>query len=474
MQQDEATDDRPSEMTTPKIAPAPGTYPSGTAISIAISEPGAVVYFTLDGSPPSPGSKRYRGPIPLGPETTVNGTMQLRAITVSPGGRRSAVAAADFKRAPGAVIRFHKPAAWSSAFIHYWGTAPDGLSTRWPGQSMSLEEDGWYSFELPGQTSANLVLNDAGGAQTQDLTVDTPDAWFIDGERWERDPARFSGFMFPGGVSKALVLSMDDGPVQDRRLVELLNRHGIRGTFHLNSGRLGEPGHVSPDEVGSLYDGHEVSTHSVSHPYLDSLSRAEITAEVDFDRSVLSLISGGDVRGHAYPFGAYNAEVIEVLREQGIAYARTTSQTRDFRLPGNPLALNPSCHHTAAGELADTFFARPDSELALFFIYGHSWELDAGEPTNSWDYMESLVQRLGGRSDIWYATAVEVADYVRAICAVRPSLVDDCPYNPSGIDLWLCAGQSDVRLPAGGSADGVFQVGKGSWKHWKKVYSYSD
>jgi len=227
--------------------------------------------------------------------------------------------------------------------------------------------------------------------------------------------ARCSDFRFPGGAGKALVLSMDDGPVQDRRLVELLGHHGIRGTFHLNSGRLGRSGYVTPEEVASLYAGHEVSTHSVSHPYLDSLSRAEITAEVGDDRAALSRILGRDVRGHAYPFGACNATVIEILDEIGIAYARTADQARDFRLPDNLLTWNPSCHHSAAGELADAFLALPDHNPALFFIYGHSWELDSGEPTNSWVYMENLAHRLGGRNDIWYATAIEIADFIHTI-----------------------------------------------------------
>ncbi|WP_176722516.1 polysaccharide deacetylase family protein [Candidatus Thiosymbion oneisti] len=236
-----------------------------------------------------------------------------------------------------------------------------------------------------------------------------------------------SNFLFPGGLGKALVLSMDDGPVQDRRLIELLGRHGVRGTFHLSSGCLGRPDHIDPEEVASLYAGHEVSTHSVSHPYLDSLSRTAIAAEVGNDRAALSQLLGRDVRGHAYPFGAHNATVIEVLGELGIAYARTADQTRDFRLPADLLAWNPSCHHSAAGELAEMFLDLPDQHPALFFIYGHSWELDSEEPTNSWAYMEALLQRLGGRSDIWYATAIEVADYVRAIRAVQPARVKNGP-----------------------------------------------
>lgn len=42
--------------------------------------------------------------------------------------------------------------------------------------------------------------------------------------------------MFPDGKKKALTLSYDDGVEQDRRLVEILNRYGIKATFNINSG----------------------------------------------------------------------------------------------------------------------------------------------------------------------------------------------------------------------------------------------
>ena len=46
--------------------------------------------------------------------------------------------------------------------------------------------------------------------------------------------------ILPDGRFKALTLSFDDGRVQDRRLVTLLNRCGIKATFNLNSGEQGE------------------------------------------------------------------------------------------------------------------------------------------------------------------------------------------------------------------------------------------
>ncbi|MEJ0000408.1 MAG: polysaccharide deacetylase family protein [Verrucomicrobiota bacterium] len=77
--------------------------------------------------------------------------------------------------------------------------------------------------------------------------------------------------LFPGGRSKALTLSYDDGVKQDRRLVEIFNRYGLRGTFHLNSSTLGGENHLAGDELAALFRGHEVSAHSVTHPFLDQL-----------------------------------------------------------------------------------------------------------------------------------------------------------------------------------------------------------
>lgn len=74
---------------------------------------------------------------------------------------------------------------------------------------------------------------------------------------------------FPGGVHKAITLSFDDGQIHDRRLVEKFNEYGLKGTFHLNSGTLGKEGFLTREEIRPLFTGHEVSAHTVSHPFLE-------------------------------------------------------------------------------------------------------------------------------------------------------------------------------------------------------------
>ena len=43
-------------------------------------------------------------------------------------------------------------------------------------------------------------------------------------------------YLYPGGLAKAITFSYDDGQVYDRRLIEIFNQAGFKGTFHLNSG----------------------------------------------------------------------------------------------------------------------------------------------------------------------------------------------------------------------------------------------
>ena len=142
------------------------------------------------------------------------------------------------------------------------------------------------------------------------------------------------------GKNKAITFSYDDGVTQDIRLVELFNKYGIKGSFHLNGGLLDEPSGrtVSAEEVATLYAGHEVSAHSLTHPFLERVSTAEVVSEMLEDRHVLEKACGYPVRGMSYPMGTYNDEVLKVLRthDQGDAQAGSAEQ-----LPGMAPHLPP-------------------------------------------------------------------------------------------------------------------------------------
>ena len=87
------------------------------------------------------------------------------------------------------------------------------------------------------------------------------------------------------GKNKAVTFSFDDGVVQDRRFVGILNKYGLKGTFNLNSAKLGyhsagrevngrtvDYSKVEPYEIRELYRGHEIASHTLGHPDLTELT----------------------------------------------------------------------------------------------------------------------------------------------------------------------------------------------------------
>src|SRR5665213_408205 len=76
---------------TPTFAPGPGTYSTVQSVSISDMTSRAIIYYTTDGSTPTPSSQVYSGPI------TVGITETLKAIALATGGSKSSVASALYR-----------------------------------------------------------------------------------------------------------------------------------------------------------------------------------------------------------------------------------------------------------------------------------------------------------------------------------------------------------------------------------------
>ena len=213
---------------------------------------------------------------------------------------------------------------------------------------------------------------------------------------------------------KYVTLSYDDGPKHDRRFVRMLNDFGIKCTFNLNTASMPENDpddwHISRAEAAELYRGHEIATHSHTHPHLETMDTEAVRQEILLNRQKLESIAGYPVVGHAYPYGTWNDAVVKVLGECGIRYARTTRSTEDFAVPENPLLLNPTCHHRDPNvfRLIDEFLAaEPEDSDLLFYLWGHSFEFDRNEEYNSWEHIEKVLAALSGKPGIRYVTNLE-------------------------------------------------------------------
>lgn len=252
---------------------------------------------------------------------------------------------------------------------------------------------------------------------------------------------------------KALTMSYDDGQRHDLRLLEIFNRYGIRGTFHLNSGKLGQEKFVSAEEVRTAYAGHEISVHTVTHPFLTRQPVEEQIYEVLEDRKNLEALAGYPVVGMSYPYGVHTRELEERLGQLGIVYSRTTHATGKLDLPERFLTWNPTCHHS--DEKLFTYLERlmrEERNMPLLYVWGHSFEF---ERDNGWDRIERFCAEAGGKEDVWYATNMEIYEYVSALSRLRFSADRHLVDNPSGIDVWISVDGAPVKILAGAHAQAL-------------------
>lgn len=275
--------------------------------------------------------------------------------------------------------------------------------------------------------------------------------------------AKPNAMLFPKGKHKALTLSYDDGTIHDRKLIQMMNKYHIRGTFNLNSGLLKrcetavineipvDISTIDKEEIVTLYDGHEVAAHTVNHIWLPMVEPGTATYEVITDRKNLEDITGKMVRGFAYPFGTYNDEVKVVLKNAGIQYARTVIPTKGFALPSDFLEWHPTCHHDYEGlmDLAKEFCSElsPYTKPHVFYLWGHSYEF---VQKNNWNVIEAFLSYMSKYlPDIWTATNIEIVNYINAFKQLKYSAAGNMIYNPTCEEIWIEVDFRSICIPAG-------------------------
>jgi len=259
-------------------------------------------------------------------------------------------------------------------------------------------------------------------------------------------PARIEITAFPKGKRIAVTTSFDDGDECDRRIVAAFNEWGLKGTFNLNSGALGTSGIRPPDgsrekldrsEVAELYRGHEVAIHTVTHPHLHKLDASQIALEVLEDRKALEDIVGYPVRGMAYPYGSYNAQVVEILRGLGIVYSRTCNNASPCFPPADPLLWATTGHQYAENPSIPEQFAKlhaNDRYSGVFYVWGHSFEF---HDRKDWASLERIYKPLSGKPDVWYCTNIELFDYEEARKRMIIAANRATAFNPSALAVTL-------------------------------------
>lgn len=268
---------------------------------------------------------------------------------------------------------------------------------------------------------------------------------------------RYRFLRYPEGKTKAVTFSYDDGVRADIRLAEVCNRHGMKCTFNINSSRIAEESggyKLSVEEIQKylLDAGHEVAVHGYNHNAPGLSSPINTVQDVLNCRLDLEKLFGRIIRGLAYPDSGINnyqcgtdyPTTRTILQHLDIAYARTLGgDNNKFRLPEDWYAWMPTVHHKNPQTLdyAEEFvsFDVNSQYVArryplLFYVWGHSYEFDNN---NNWELLEELCQKLGDHEDTWYATNIDICDYVHAYESLVFSADNTRVYNPTLYKIWF-------------------------------------
>lgn len=255
--------------------------------------------------------------------------------------------------------------------------------------------------------------------------------------------------LYPYGKKKAFNVTYDDGVLQDIRFVKLLNQYGLKGTFNLNSALSAnefewthESGCVvkrlKTEDVAALYTGHEIASHTLTHPYMDSLTKDEIRHELSADKANLEKLFRQEIKGFAVPFEYYSKLIETCVKECGFEYARISEESYSFCPQTDFYNWRATVFHccNALWDLTRQFL-ETDEELAVFQIVGHTYDLDV---ENKWDLIERIFQTVSRQHDTLPMTTIEIIDYLKAMN--KADITDQYIQNNSDMRLWFAVDQT--------------------------------
>ena len=271
---------------------------------------------------------------------------------------------------------------------------------------------------------------------------------------------------YPGGKAKAVTFSYDDGVPQDQRLAALFDKYGMKATFNFNC-ECNRKFNFTKEQIKELFlsKGHEIAVHGAFHRANGNLRPIEGIRDVLDCRLELEAKCDPIIRGMAYPdtgitqmgnFGSY-AQIKNYLTELDIAYARTLGgDNNSFLVPQDFHAWMPTAHHDNPNimKYIDEFLNLDISPAAyhakriprLFYIWGHSYEFDRND---NWAHMEAICQKFTGNEELWFATNIEIYDYVQAYKSLRYSADGHTVYNPTLLTIWLDADGKPYCIQSG-------------------------
>ena len=83
----------------------------------------------------------------------------------------------------------------------------------------------------------------------------------------------------------------------------------------------------------------------------------------------------------------------------------------------------------------------------MMYVWGHSFEF---EKNDNWNVIEEFCSMISNQDDIWYATNIEIVDYLESFERLQFAADRSFVYNPNVASCWITINDSKIVELKGG------------------------
>lgn len=251
--------------------------------------------------------------------------------------------------------------------------------------------------------------------------------------------------------------SWDDVHKLNLKLVELLNKFNLKGTFYiaLDNNNYYENRNELEEEIREISQSQEIGAHTLTHPTLTEINLNQAKKEIADSKKWLEDLLSQPIKMFSYPRGIYNDEIKNLVKKAGFIGARTVKifncqcpddffawlptlqiyphpfRRRDAktlhwsrhlldplkqRLPGLVKWHLPPFAYFNWFALARATFDYVKKEGGIWHLWGHSWEI---ERYQMWNDLEKIFSYINNFKEIEFLTNSQVLERCKNIKYAR-------------------------------------------------------